>query len=747
MADHQRSTSRVDRLVALGAVATLAIATALAFARVFEGGGAMAKLVVVAAGSTLVAVALERRSLPLATAVSVAVLVLAIAWLVFPETARYGLPSRQTLDAIREALGQVGRQAQQQVSPTIPLSPLLLAAVTAVWASAFSIHALAVRAGSPLLALIPSVALIGFADSALEGRGAPAFAALFLIGALTVLLADGTRRVRQWGTLRPWSGPSGRSRSLVARGAGSVAAVTVIAALLVPGLLPGFGAGGWIDLRSVGGDSTAIDPLVSIKAELVQHAPRELFEVRAARESYWRMLALDRFDGSTWSTADLDASSSPTIPVDQPIAYQHPPGSTSFVQHVTVRTDLGGPWIPAAYSPTQIGLDQAGYRYNRQLSMAVAIDPLKAGDSYTATSEYVVPTPAQLEAVRFQPADAYGALTQLPDSIPPEIGQIARRWTAGLGSAYEEVLAIQNHLLGPAFSYDATVAPSADNDAMVQFLTKTKRGFCQQFASTMAVLVRSIGLPARVAVGFTPGTPTGNGGYLVSTTNAHAWVEVAFPGYGWLAFEPTPGRSNPVAQPYVAPPTTGCRGGACAGGTSSQGGSLPVLRRDPALTSSARRRGTGDSAKLTPAARSRGGPLPVGEVLLALLAVLLAFAILVPPVKLVRRRLRIASAREPRALTLATYDVFSARAGDLGLGRGFGETMREYESRLRDATPVSDAHLAQLTTIASRAAYSPASVDRGEAADAQRAARLAWRDLRRSRGLRRRLFGVYRTGL
>ena len=76
------------------------------------------------------------------------------------------------------------------------------------------------------------------------------------------------------------------------------------------------------------------------------------------------------------------------------------------------------------------------------------------------------------------------------------------------------------------------------------FLTQTKAGFCQQYATAMAVLVRELGIPARIAVGYQEGTLQDDGTYLVQTKDAHAWVEVFFEGYGWLPFEPTPGAAR-----------------------------------------------------------------------------------------------------------------------------------------------------------------------------------------------------------
>jgi transglutaminase-like putative cysteine protease len=95
---------------------------------------------------------------------------------------------------------------------------------------------------------------------------------------------------------------------------------------------------------------------------------------------------------------------------------------------------------------------------------------------------------------------------------------------------------------------------------LVEFLTRTKVGFCQHYSSAMAVMARTLGIPARIGVGYRSGTRQADGSYLVQTDDIHVWVEVLFPGYGWLQFEPEAGSEHPNAQTgtYLNPgPTRG----------------------------------------------------------------------------------------------------------------------------------------------------------------------------------------------
>jgi transglutaminase-like putative cysteine protease len=210
-----------------------------------------------------------------------------------------------------------------------------------------------------------------------------------------------------------------------------------------------------------------------------------------------------------------------------------------------------------AQTPVEITAGDLGeVRWDPTRGQAFVDGGLDAGLEYTVRSRIVVPTAAQLDQVRDLTAVQYGWWTELPADLDPRIEEIANDWTQGEDSDYDKVLAIQQHFHSEGFTYSTDVDVADDADALLTFLTQTKTGFCQQYASAMAVLVRELGLPARIAVGYQAGTLQDDGTYLVQSKNAHAWVEVYFEGYGWLQFEPTPGHgTNPNAGPgtYLNP--------------------------------------------------------------------------------------------------------------------------------------------------------------------------------------------------
>jgi transglutaminase-like putative cysteine protease len=313
-----------------------------------------------------------------------------------------------------------------------------------------------------------------------------------------------------------------------------------------------------------GGPGTGSDPFISIHAQLDKEAVRNLFEVETSDPQYWRVSTLELFDGEDWRSGDPDGSKDgqtvtvPTGPLPQPQRYV--PLTDTNTESFTFRmlTDFDNAHaLPLAQTPVEINSEDLGeVRWDPYRGQAFVDGGLDAGMQYTVRSQILVPTAEQLDQVQNLSPVQYGQLTELPEDLDPRIEQIANDWTQGEDSDYDKVLAIQQHFHTDGFRYDANVDVADDADALLTFLTQTKAGFCQQYAATMAVLVRELGLPARIAVGYQAGTRQDDGTYLVQSKNAHAWVEVFFEGYGWLPFEPTPGHgTNPNAQPgtYLNP--------------------------------------------------------------------------------------------------------------------------------------------------------------------------------------------------
>ncbi len=168
---------------------------------------------------------------------------------------------------------------------------------------------------------------------------------------------------------------------------------------------------------------------------------------------------------------------------------------------------MGFPWLIAAADPVSIAFDRAVTLAWRVLVVAGGPWPDR-GDEYSVTSAAIRPTASQLRdlGVITSPDPS---LLALPAGIPTTVTDFARSWTAGRPTSFDQVVAIEQHLRSAPFIYDETVAYPSDPGVLADILTTTHRGFCQQFASLMAVMLREIGIPARVALGFTQGTKDG----------------------------------------------------------------------------------------------------------------------------------------------------------------------------------------------------------------------------------------------
>jgi hypothetical protein len=189
-----------------------------------------------------------------------------------------------------------------------------------------------------------------------------------------------------------------------------------------------------------------------------------------------------------------------------------------------------------------------------QLS-ATFVDKLVPPRSYVTTG-YVVDAlvPELQEADRDYPQWVTDRYLQLPPSFPDSVRELARELTAGETNQYDAAMAIQDHLGTLPYSTDV-VAPPPDRDAVEWFLMVQRVGFCQYYASAMITMLRSLGIPARLVVGFAPGTKDAQrGGWLVRAENYHAWPEVYFPGHGWVEFEPTPAAVQPSLEAFRTGP-------------------------------------------------------------------------------------------------------------------------------------------------------------------------------------------------
>lgn len=197
------------------------------------------------------------------------------------------------------------------------------------------------------------------------------------------------------------------------------------------------------------------------------------------------------------------------------------------------------------------------------LSVASPKGKFKIGDPYKVTSAISLAGPEELRgASSVYPAWVSQRYVQLPKDLPQRVGDLASRVTAGVVTPYDKAAAVEQ-FLKTGFPYNLRVDPPPYNaDGVDHFLFTLRQGYSEYFGSTMAVMLRTVGVPARLAVGYTTGDEVGDQDiFSVTDSHSHAWVEVYFPAFGWIPFEPTPGESLPgIYQPGQEPVLAGDSG-------------------------------------------------------------------------------------------------------------------------------------------------------------------------------------------
>ena len=201
--------------------------------------------------------------------------------------------------------------------------------------------------------------------------------------------------------------------------------------------------------------------------------------------------------------------------------------------------------------PGSVAVTSAGNDQNDPLAW-FANPAIAQGGHYQVRAEIADPSVAELEAAGMNyPAWVQDRYLQVPQDIRPVIQTLAEQVTSGQSTPYDKAEAVTNYLRN-TIQYSLTVPPPPPGeDPAVWILFDYKKGFCNYYASDEALILRSIGIPARMAVGFAQGKSNGNS-FAVLNYNAHAWPEVYFPNIGWIEFEPTVNQ-NQIVRPLTKP--------------------------------------------------------------------------------------------------------------------------------------------------------------------------------------------------
>lgn len=675
-------------------VAALVVAASFPLGRLFRTSEITAVAISASAASTAVAWGLRRLRAPaLLSAVASFAAFLWYASLAFFRDGMFGpLPSPRSLSLVWDAAGEGLRRSQTDAAPVAATTAFMVLAAFAIWATAWLADDAANKLRHPMLAIGVTVPLFVLPGTILEGERRWLDAGAYLAGAMWVLFSDERFRLSRWGRVVGLGSPGWRP-GLAAR----IGLVAILIAVIGTPVLPGFSAPPGLRGSTGGGDRVALNPLVSIRPQLNQDALTEVMTVRSRVATYWRMTALDRFDGSAWT-------SGPQRPAlrlgERPVTPQSTAKGTFVTQEFEIH-NLGGPWVPAAFEPVRItGL--RGIGADPESRTVIVADDMRRGTRYTVRSWIPTLTFEELDNARRPIDPALNPYLQLPPTEQmSRVGRIARRIVEDAGAEddqpFRQAVALQDHLR--TFAYDEDVALAHDIESIEAFLVRVQAGYCEQFATAMAVMARLLGLPSRVAIGFAIGT-TGvtPDEYEVTSRHAHAWVEIWMSGFGWVAFEPTP-RGDAVQVPrYTSEPVTG-------GTPSPEATPTDTSTTDPEASQS-----PNDPERFDDPATSGGGVsgvrrlADVGVVLGVALGLLL---LALPVASRLRRTVRYRRAATTQRKVSARYLDFVDWCATVGLSRGAGETPNEHAQRLAEVSSDPSGDLRTLAALATDAVYAP----------------------------------------
>ncbi|UQX00763.1 DUF3488 and transglutaminase-like domain-containing protein [Streptomyces sp. RerS4] len=700
------------RVTLFGMLATLL--TAWSLAPLVESSGWLLQAAALLGVQALVGAGGRRiplaRSLTVAAQALVSLLLLALLFAGKAESTGSG-PMAFLVTDFGGLFGQGARDVAEFATPAPLTDGIRLLLLAGVLAIGLLVDVLAVTMRTAAAAGLPLLALYSVAAGLSAGRGGAWFAFLLAgAGYLMLLLAEGRDRLAQWGRVfggapaGPVSAASGYGGASASGGGRAVSPVrtgrrigvaALGLALAVPAALPTLGGGvlgaAGEDGSAAGGGGTisAVNPLVSLQSSLNAQDNRVILKYRTDSpqlgEQYLRILALDEFNGVKWEAAGRPLT-------DVPARLPNPQGLDDRVRGsaVEVRTTLSAAetyaqrYLPMPYPATQIDIG-GKWRYEPAGRTLVGDQLGKdrfqnvQGAQYTVRSLLLRPTAQQLQAAPEANPFVRAEYTRVPDNLPPVVAETARQVTQGSRDNYTRAVKLQDWFaVNGGFRYDTKVSSGTGSQAIARFLND-KEGFCVHFAFSMAAMSRTLGIPARVAVGFTPGEKQSDGSVNVSMRDAHAWPELYFEGVGWTRFEPTPragitvpdySRADTPAPLPVAPSALPSQSAAAPAPAPSQSDACPPELRKLGEC--------GAAAPTQNKAADSGGP-SVGAVL-GWGAV--ALAVVGLPLLPVLWRRRVRTRRLASGGALAAWEELGDAAWDLGIPPDEALSPRQAAARL-----------------------------------------------------------------
>ncbi len=599
------------------------------------------------------------------------------------ETLWYALPTWDTVLALND-VGLAGRDVISRFATPVPIEGdgVVMLTVVGVAVATVVVDLLAVGLRQVPLAGLPLLALYTV-PVAVVPDGVPwLFFALAAAAFVGLLVAEGRERLAHWGRTMGFSERETAAHQFVgdvqtgpiARVGRRIGAAAVCLAVAVPVVVPGleeglFGNG----LQSGGSGGRTVmtsDPIVDLNRDLRRSEEVELFRYDTAdtNPDYWRSVTLDVFTGSEWQRADdrnIPDENVATESMPPPVGVSPAVGSEPRTTDVEVASIFESRWLPLPYPVTSLATD-GRWVYDADTRNVFGVERDTRGLAYSVESlelDYSAVAPGMVV-----PGTIEEYLT-LPE-LPPELALLAQEVSAEATTPYEQAVALQAWFRDPdEFVYTLEAPEGHSTDNLLAFLEQ-REGYCEQFAATMALMARHLGIPARVNIGFTPGSNVDGTTWSVSSYDAHAWPELYFAELGWVRFEPTPAARTGTAPDWTIAPsepapaeTEGATPGASDGPTTAPTGGLLE-----------------DGGAVDDADAGGSFRFPTIPALITLGVLLLLATPLLVRMAMTRTRWR--RATTPSERVLAGWDVLRDRAADLGYDWPPSDTPRSLAARL-----------------------------------------------------------------
>lgn len=569
-------------------------------------------------------------------------------------------------EPLREELAVLFQQANDTLVRNPPPAPattgLSFVIVLLVGALGVLAHYIGVSLDSPALAGVP-IAGIYLTSAANTPQGIPVGPFVIGVTAWLMLVALGHR----WGphgagvahdTVHP---PPFRVAAAV------VTVLSLCASLVVADALPRsspYFARDGLGRSSGGGQaSVGLNDSADLTRSLQENDATQVLRYTipaATTPPVLKVYSTSDYDDGEWTRGPSRSSQSYDGPADNlgpPLA----PGLAESRPTISVTANALTGGALAVPSPMTALRVEGGWDYAADTGTARTAQEV---ENYSA--RYVQISPKARPTGTQVPREQFRRDLRVDERARPALQREMQRIPQG-NTPFERASAIQDHLRdSPDFTYDLELADTRTGDdgrpvdPLTNFLL-TRRGYCVQFASTMIMMARMEGIPARMALGYLPGTADGSDSYTVRQNDAHAWPELWFPGLGWTRFDPTPGSRSGDAPDYTQPerpdPTD----------LSTRTAREPETERPTATPSSTDPTAVSTTSDTT--GTGSGSSFPVGRVLrwLVTLLVLGALVAALPVAHRVRRSRRLSGAKDPAHRAEVVWHDLLEDLTDLGV--------------------------------------------------------------------------------